>query len=87
MHPSWRNGSALFPLKHGDLTKRVQDLDIVDTVEDRRSNPPIRKAIWQYLTSKEGLQCKSSDIPLDKEGAKEIWENFSQLIYICLISC
>ena len=49
----------------------------IDTGVDKRSNPALRKAIWGSAAD---LKLSPSEIQLDKEDAKAIWEQLSNYL-------
>lgn len=78
MHPSANSADDLLLLKRDGLKKRLKDLGIDEKeVEDLRSNPSIRKVIWQRSPD---LKPVKKEIPLDKEDAKKIWESLSKFL-------
>ncbi len=70
LHPAAKDAKDLLLKKHNDLKKIASKLD-VKNIEDQRSNVALRKAIWSTIND---LQLERSEIPLNKEDAKTIWE-------------
>ena len=62
----------LLSLKISELKTRAQDLSIDLSVEDKRVSSKIRKAIRENIN--EEIELEEIDILVDKEGAKQIWE-------------
>jgi len=71
-HPSNSNLKDLLSLKISELKTRAQDLSIDLSVEDKRVSSKIRKAIRENIN--EEIELEEIDILVDKEGAKQIWE-------------
>ena len=69
-HPTASGYSDLLVLKRAELIERATNLGVNLEGIDRRKNAPIRASIWE---SAEDLVLQTSEIPLDKEGAKQIW--------------
>ena len=75
VHPTADKFNDLLTLKKSDLKKRAQELDVDLFSIDERINAQLRGAIW----SKAGdLALAPQDIPLDAEGAKQIWEQLKR---------
>jgi len=74
-HPTETQIDDLLLLKNPELKKRLEELGANRERVDLRSNPSIRKAIWN---SYKDLKLKSADIPLDKEDAKKIWDSLKK---------
>ncbi|NKI22886.1 ATP-binding protein [Paenibacillus dendritiformis] len=71
-HPSHPKASDLMQLKIADLRKRLKELSIDESAVDLRSSSSIRKAIYNHIGS--GLELRETEIPLNKEDAKSIWD-------------
>lgn len=70
-HPTANQYSDLLQLKNTDLKKRLKELGVEPEGVDQRSNPSLRRAIWN---SCEDLELAEQDIELNKEDAKRIWD-------------
>jgi len=79
-HPTVTRGNDLLHLKNSDLKARAKDLGVDNLVDDLRSNPSLRKVIWEHFKQKGELQLEEQSIALDREAAKDIWDNFSKLM-------
>lgn len=75
-HPSSDKISDLLMLKNSELKERLRNLQIKEEAIDLRSNPSIRKAIWNKY--KDNLQLETTFMPLDKEDAKKIWDSLKK---------
>lgn len=75
-HPTAQNCCDLLAKKNTDLKKIANDVGI-DTSTDRRSNSALRKAIWQ---TSDDLDCQVTEVRLDKEDAKAVWEKLSSYL-------
>ena len=71
-HPNNPSLKDLLSLKISELKKRAQDLGIDLSEEDKRVSSKIRKAIRENVN--EEIAFEEFSIPIDKEGAKQIWE-------------
>lgn len=71
-HPTQESANNLLSLKNAQLKARLTELDMDQEGIDLRSNPSIRRAIWDSFTD---LNLASVDIPLDEADAKKIWES------------
>ena len=69
-HPTSEGYNDLLLLKRTDLVARAAGLGVNLEGVDRRKNAPLRAAI---RNSVENLLLQESEIPLDKEGARQIW--------------
>ena len=78
LHPTATHVDDLLLLKQTDLKARCQTLG-VEKVVDMRVNASIRQGIWTSLSQNE-LGLHISEIPLDKEDAKAIWEQLSKYL-------
>lgn len=72
-HPTQPGGASLLTRKNADL-KKLADAEGVD-VDDKRSNVSLRQAIWGGQSDLGGTV---QDVPLSKEGGKEIWEQIKK---------
>ena len=75
-HPKAGGFDALLAKKNADLKKRAAELEVADDV-DKRSNTALRKAIWEKC---DDLQLGASELQLDKEDAKAIWEQLKKYL-------
>jgi predicted ATP-dependent endonuclease of OLD family len=75
-HPTASGLEGLLLKKNADLKKAGEAAKIDDGV-DRRSNVALRRAIW---ASAGDLMLGHSEIQLDKEDAKAIWEQLSRYL-------
>ena len=57
--------------------KKTAETAGVDSGVDKRSNAALRKAIWESSTN---LKLEPSEIQLNKEDAKAIWEQLSKYL-------
>jgi predicted ATP-dependent endonuclease of OLD family len=71
-HPTNHSLKDLLSLKISELKTRAQDLVIDLSEEDKRVASKIRKAIRENINGE--IELEEIDIPIDKEGAKQIWE-------------
>lgn len=78
-HPSV-NKSSLLLLKQAELKKICSDLNIDLRSIDQRVNAQLRYIIWKHYNTTVGLQQSLSEIPLNKEDAKEIWGRISSYL-------
>lgn len=69
-HPTDEGYNDLLTLKISDLKKRAKDLGISESEYDARSSVSLRQAIWN---KKDNLTLAISDIPVDKEDSKKIY--------------
>ncbi|GAB3197089.1 putative ATP-dependent endonuclease of OLD family [Pontibacter aydingkolensis] len=70
-HPITSNASDLLQLKRNELRTRATDLGVVSDNYNANVNSSIRQAIWQHV---ENLNFALTDIPVDKEDSKKLWE-------------
>lgn len=75
-HPTASGFDGLLSKKNADLKKAGEAANI-DSGVDKRSNAALRKAIWG---SADDLKLGHSEIQLDKEDAKAIWEQLSKYL-------
>jgi len=78
-HPTADGYADLLQLKNSDLKKRLQEKSVDTNGVDQRSNPSIRKALWD---SCEDLQLTLREIELNKEDAKKIWDQIQPYLPI-----
>lgn len=78
-HPTADGYSDLLQLKNSDLKKRLHDRSVDTNGVDQRSNPSIRKALWDSCGD---LQLTLREIELNKEDAKKIWEQIQRYLPI-----
>ncbi len=71
VHPANTGMGDLLLLKNIDLKRRARELSVPDEAMDQRANPSIRAAIWRSAAT---LNLVQSEITLDKEDAKKIWQ-------------
>ena len=69
-HPTNPECSDLLQKKQKELQEIIKKSGIPH--EDMKANPVMRKAIWRHFG--ENLECKETEIGVDKEDAKRIWE-------------
>lgn len=75
-HPSVSKANDLLLCKNSELKVRVKERGVEDQV-DLRNNASLRRAIWR---SHADLALQSTEIPLDKEDAKTIWDQIEQYL-------
>lgn len=75
-HPTASGFENLLTKKNTDLKRLGVTKQISETV-DKRSNVALRKAIWQTC---DDLKLGKTEIRLDKEDAKAIWEQVSKYL-------
>lgn len=73
IHPSASGIKGILQKKHDELKTIAEKKGVADV--DRRSNAALRSAI--YATASH-LKLKETDVPLGKEGGKEIWEQLAE---------
>ncbi|MBT1247030.1 MULTISPECIES: ATP-binding protein [unclassified Thermosipho (in: thermotogales)] len=78
-HPTHENLKDLLILKTSDLKQRAKELGVDLSNEDKRVASKIRKAI-RYKFNKEELRLEEIEIPIDKEGTKQIWEQLKNYL-------
>lgn len=77
VHPTADKFNDLLTLKKSELKKRAEELGVDLSNIDERINAQLRGAIW----SKAGdLALAPQDIPLDAEGAKQLWEQLKKYL-------
>lgn len=75
-HPTANGFDGLLSKKNTELKKAGETANI-DAGVDKRSNAALRKAIWGSAAD---LKLGHSEIQLDKEDAKAIWEQLSNYL-------
>lgn len=78
-HPTADGYADLLQLKNSDLKKRLREKGVDTSGVDQRSNPSIRKALWD---SCEDLKLSLTEIELNKEDAKKIWDEIQRYLPI-----
>ena len=81
MHPSLEKYSDLLLLKNSDLKKIAKELGINEDLYSASVNAEIRNAIW-CNKSKEELRLQETNIPVDKEGVKDIYSQIQKYLPI-----
>jgi energy-coupling factor transporter ATP-binding protein EcfA2 len=76
VHPQGAAAGLLLK-KNAELKQIVEGLGIDTSEIDLRSNPQLRRAIWQHC---QPLQTVPTEIPLDKEDAKKIWDQLQKYL-------
>lgn len=76
-HPSNENCNDLLLLKLSTLKKKAKELEIDEKAYIATTSSSIRKAIWN---STENLSLKIQQLPIDKEGAKEIYSSLEPFL-------
>ena len=71
LHPTAEGFRDLLQLKISDLKRRLLEKNVDTAGVDQRINPSIRKALW---ASCDDLQLELTEIELNKEDAKKIWD-------------
>jgi hypothetical protein len=74
-HPSAASVSDLLLLKNADLKRRATERGVDTSDVDLRSNVQLRRAIW---ASASDLGLARTELPLNKEDAKAIWDRVSE---------
>ena len=69
-HPTAKGYDDLLTLKKAELATRARELGVDLSDVNRTKNAPVRAAIW---ASAEQLNLALKHIPLDQEGAKQVW--------------
>jgi putative ATP-dependent endonuclease of the OLD family len=75
-HPTTNGFDALLSKRNAEL-KKAGEAAKIDARVDKRSNTALRKAIWGSAAD---LKLGLSEIHLDKEDAKAIWEQLSKYL-------
>ncbi|RLC39817.1 MAG: hypothetical protein DRH33_01820 [Candidatus Nealsonbacteria bacterium] len=82
-HPNNSDLKDLLSLKISELKTRTQDLSIDLSEEDKRVSSKIRKAIRENIN--EEIELEEISILVDKEGAKQIWEQLKNYMPLCAL--
>jgi len=82
-HPNNSDLKDLLSLKISELKTRAQDLSIDLSEEDKRVSSKIRKAIRENIN--EEIELEEISILVDKEGAKQIWEQLKNYMPLCAL--
>jgi len=75
MHPSNEACNDLLLLKNKDLKDRAKKFEINLDGIDQKINSQLRQAIWANIPD---LQFGRSEIPLDKDEAKKVWDQLKK---------
>ena len=78
-HPAHESLKDLLTLKISELKQRAQELDVDLSDEDKRIASGIRKAIRNKFID-EDIELEETDIPVNKEGVKQIWEQLKSYL-------
>ena len=78
-HPAHESLKDLLTLKISELKQRAQELDVDLSDEDKRIASRIRKAIRNKFID-EDIELEETEIPVNKEGAKQIWEQLKSYL-------
>ncbi len=78
-HPVNEPLKDLLTLKISELKRRASDLGIDLSDKDKRVASAIRKKIRDNF-NKDEIQRKEVEIPIDKEGGKQIWEKLKDYL-------
>ena len=78
-HPTHESLKDLLTLKISELKQRAQELDVDLSDEDKRIASGIRKAIRNKFID-EDIELEETDIPVNKEGVKQIWEQLKSYL-------
>ncbi len=78
-HPTAEGYADLLQLKNSDLKRRLREESVDTSGVDQRSNPSIRKVLWDSCGD---LQLSLTEIDLNKEDAKRIWEHIQRYLPI-----
>lgn len=76
-HPTADGYADLILLKNSDLKKRLKEKGVDRNDVDLRSNPSIRKALWDAC---DDLKLSSTEIELNNGDAKKIWEQIQRYL-------
>ena len=74
-HPTADRYSDLLQLKNLELKRRLKENGVDTSGVDQRSNPSMRKALWDACNN---LQLSKIEIELNKEDAKRIWDQLQK---------
>ncbi len=80
-HPTHESLKDLLTLKISELKQRASELEIDLSDEDKRIASRIRKAIRNKF-SDEDIELEETKIPVNKEGAKQIWKQLESYLPI-----
>ena len=75
-HPTVNGIEDLLSKKNTEL-KKIGNTFGIDESADRRSNSALRRAIWDKCSN---LELKTTELQLNKEDAKAIWEQLSKYL-------
>lgn len=78
-HPTNELLKDLLTLKISELKKRAEELGIDLSEEDKRIASKIREAIRGHF-NREDIELKEIEILIDKEGAKQIWDQLKNYL-------
>jgi len=78
-HPTHESLKDLLTLKISELKQRAQELGVDLSDEDKRIASRIRKEIRNKF-SDEDIELERSEIPVNKEDAKQIWEQLKNYL-------
>ena len=78
-HPNKDKFSDLLLLNQTKLKLRAHDLGVDESTYNRTINTEIRKAIWN---SEQTLDIQQTEIPVDKEDTKKIYESLKKYLPI-----
>ncbi len=75
LHPTVEGRDDLLTLKNSDLKKRAKELNVDTSKIDPKINSQLRQQIWNSCPE---LDLAPKEIPLDKEGARKIWDQLKK---------
>ena len=78
-HPTYESLKDLLTLKISELKQRAEELDVDLSDEDKRVASRIRRAIRNKFID-EDIELDETKIPVNKEGAKQIWEQLKNYL-------
>ena len=78
-HPTHESLRDLLTLKISELRQRAEELDVDLSDEDKRVASRIRRAIRNKFID-EDIELEETKIPVNKEGAKQIWEQLKNYL-------
>lgn len=78
-HPNKDGFSDLLLLNQSKLKARANSLNVDESTYNKTINTEIRKAIWE---SEQDLDIKTTEIPVDKEDTKKIYESLKKYLPI-----
>ncbi|MDN4067619.1 ATP-binding protein [Paenibacillus vini] len=79
-HPTHPQARDLILMKINELKKILKELSLDESDIDLRSSSSIRQSIYNFY--KDSLECRATEIPLNKEDAKAIWDAIKQQLPI-----